>query len=177
MTRLFVDWGPLRSNRDFRLLVVGQLFSMLGSSVTMVAVPYQVYHQTHSSLWVGMASLIQLPLLIAGALWGGAFGDRYDRRRLLILGSMVAAMTSGALALNAGMGDVHLYAVLALAAAAAAAGGFSGPIRQSAMPTILREDQLVSAYSLYQMRGIHVTATFIVATGDRISPLRLGLSR
>jgi MFS family permease len=117
----------------------------------MVAVPYQVYRETHSSLWVGLASLIQLPFLIAGSLWGGAYGDRFDRRALLIIGSIIAALASGALALNAALSHHDLVVLIALAALAAAAGGFSGPIRQSAMPTMLREDQLVSAYSLYQI--------------------------
>jgi MFS family permease len=151
MPRLLVDWSPLKHNRNFRLLVIGQLFSLLGSNVTMVAVPYQVYRETHSSLWVGLASLIQLPLLIAGSLWGGAYGDRYDRRTLLIIGSVIAAATSGALALNAALSHHDLAVLIAMAALAAAAAGFSGPIRQSALPTMLHEDQLVSAYSLYQI--------------------------
>ncbi|MBU6516011.1 MAG: MFS transporter [Acidobacteriota bacterium] len=151
MPRLLVDWSPLRENRNFRLLVLGQLFSLLGSNVTMVAVPYQVYRQTHSSLWVGLASLVQLPLLIAGSLWGGAYGDRFDRRRLLIIGSLLAALTSAALAINAALSRHDLAVVLVLAALAAGTAGFSGPIRQAAMPTMLREDQLVSAYSLYQI--------------------------
>jgi MFS family permease len=151
MPRLLVDWSPLQHNRNFRLLIIGQLFSLLGSNVTMVAVPYQVYRETHSSLWVGLASLIQLPFLIAGSLWGGAYGDRFDRRALLIIGSIIAALASGALALNAALSHHDLVVLIALAALAAAAGGFSGPIRQSAMPTMLREDQLVSAYSLYQI--------------------------
>jgi MFS family permease len=149
--RLLVDWSPFRENRNFRLLVVGQLFSLLGSNVTMVAVPYQVYRQTHSSLWVGLASLIQLPLLILGSLWGGAYGDRFDRRRLLVIGSFLAAVTSGALALNAALSRHDLTVVLLLAALAAGAAGFSGPVRQAALPTMLREEQLVSAYSLYQI--------------------------
>ena len=151
MPRLLVDWSPFRQNRNFRLLVLGQLFSLLGSNVTMVAVPYQVYRQTHSSLWVGLASLVQLPLLIAGSLWGGAYGDRFDRRRLLIIGSLLAALTSAALALNAAVSRHDLAVVLVLAALAAGTAGFSGPIRQAALPTMLREDQLVSAYSLYQI--------------------------
>ena len=36
---------------------LGQLVSLLGSNLTVVAVPYQVYRETHSSLWVGLASL------------------------------------------------------------------------------------------------------------------------
>ena len=151
MPRLLVDWSPLRHSRNFRLLVIGQLFSLLGSNVTMVAVPFQVYSQTHSSLWVGLASLVQLPFLIAGSLWGGAYGDRYDRRTLLVLGSIIAAVASGALALNAALAHRDLAVLLALASLAAATSGFSGPIRQAAMPTMLREDQLVSAYSLYQI--------------------------
>ncbi len=151
MPRLLVDWSPLKQNRNFRLLVIGQLFSLLGSNVTMVAVPYQVYRATGSSLWVGLASLIQLPFLIAGSLWGGAYGDRFDRRRLLIVGSIVAALASAGLALNAALSHHDLVVLLVLAALAAATSGFSGPIRQAALPTMLREDQLVSAYSLYQI--------------------------
>ena len=82
MPRLLVDVSPLRRNRDFRLLYSGQVVSLLGSNLTVVAVPFQVYSQTHSSLWVGLASLIQLPFLITGALWGGAMGDRADKRML-----------------------------------------------------------------------------------------------
>ena len=146
-----MDWSPLKQNRNFRLLVIGQLFSLLGSNVTMVAVPYQVYRETGSSLWVGLASLIQLPFLIAGSLWGGAYGDRYDRRQLLIVGSVISALASAALALNAALVHRDLAALLIIAAFAAATSGFSGPVRQAAMPTMLREDQLVSAYSLYQI--------------------------
>jgi MFS family permease len=151
MPRLLVDWRPLKNSRNFALLISGQLFSLLGSSLTMVAVPYQVYQETHSSLWVGLASLFQLPFLIMGSLWGGAYGDRYDRRTLLIIGSVVAAASSAALALNAGLSHYDLALLLFLAALSAGAGGFSGPIRSAAIPTMLREDELISAYSLYQI--------------------------
>src|ERR1700731_1335783 len=151
MPRLLVDWSPLRLNRNFRLLIIGQLFSLLGSNVTLVAVPYQVYQETHSSLWVGLASLVELPFLIAGSLWGGAYGDRYDRRSLLITGDDLCAFTSAGLALNAVLTHRDLALLLLLAALNAGAGGFSGPIRQAAIPTMLREDQLISAYSLNQI--------------------------
>ena len=78
---------------NFRLLFLGQLVSLLGSNLTLVAVAYQVYQLTGSSLWVGLVSLIQLPLLILGSLWGGALGDRFDRRTLLV-GASFAARTA-----------------------------------------------------------------------------------
>ncbi len=151
MPRLLVDVRPLRENRNFRLLFVGQLVSVLGSNLTLVAIPFEVYQKTHSSLWVGLASLFQLPCLIAGALWGGAMGDRFDKRKLLIVGSLVSATLSGALALNASVlhGDVVLLFVFA--AVAAGAGGFTGPIRSAAIPKMVGGEQLIAAYSLNQI--------------------------
>ena len=168
MPRLLVDWSPLRHSRNFRLLVIGQLFSLLGSNVTMVAVPYQVYRQTHSSLWVGLASLVQLPFLITGSLWGGAYCDRYDRRALLVIGSLIAALASAGLAINAALSHRDLLVVILLAALAAATSGFSGPIRQAAMPNMLRPDQLVSAYSLYQ-----IVVNFSIVAGPSLAGLLL----
>jgi len=151
MPKLLVDIGPLKRNRNFRLLYVGQLISILGSNLTIVAIPYQVYRDTHSSLWVGLASLIQLPFLIMGSLWGGAFGDRFDKRSLMIISALVLAITSGGLALNARLDDPYLAPLLLLGAVAAGLAGFSGPLRTAAIPTLVTPDELIGAYSLNQV--------------------------
>ena len=57
--RVFIDLSPLRRSRDMRCLVLGELVSVLGTQLTTVAVPYQVYQLTHSSLDVGLVSLAQ----------------------------------------------------------------------------------------------------------------------
>jgi len=80
---VLIDLAPLRRSRDLRLLVLGELGSVLGTQLTTVAVPYQVYQLTHSSLDVGLVSLAQLFPLIGGALLGGSVVDAMDRRRLL----------------------------------------------------------------------------------------------
>lgn len=151
MPRLLVDVRPLRENRNFRLLFTGQLFSLLGSNLTLVAIPFEVYLKTHSSLWVGLASLFQLPCLIAGALWGGAMGDRFDKKTLLVVGSFVSALLSGALALNAFWLNGNIVLLMILAAFSAGAGGFTGPIRSAAIPKMVGSDQLIAAYSLNQI--------------------------
>lgn len=151
MPRVIVDTRPLRHNRDFRLLFFGQLVSLLGSNLTVVAVPFQVYQETHSSLWVGLASGIQLPFLIAGSLWGGAMGDRLDKRTLLVTGAFISAAVSGGLALNAQWHHHHLVLLLLLAAVAAGVAGFVGPIRGAAIPKIVGPDMLIAAYSLNQI--------------------------
>jgi hypothetical protein len=50
---MFIDISPLRRHRDFRLLFIGQLISFLGSMVSYMAVPYQVYQLTKSNAMVG----------------------------------------------------------------------------------------------------------------------------
>ena len=132
-------------------MFIGQLVSILGSNLTLVAIPFEVYLETHSSLWVGLASLFQLPCLIAGALWGGAMGDRFDKKKLLVLGSLVSALLSGGLAMNALWLHGNLLLLIVLAAFSAGAGGFTGPIRSAAIPKMVGGEQLIAAYSLNQI--------------------------
>ncbi len=57
MAALLPDIAPLRASREFRLLWTGQLISAAGSALRLVAVPYQVYLLTGSSLAVGLLGL------------------------------------------------------------------------------------------------------------------------
>src|SRR5437899_6084798 len=79
------DLRPLRRHRDYRLLTLGQSVSLLGSMVTYVAVPYQVYRLTHSSLAVGLVGVAQMAAILSLAFLGGALADATDRRRLVRL--------------------------------------------------------------------------------------------
>src|SRR5438270_3876153 len=76
---VFMDLSPLRRSADFRAFIGGQLVATLGNQLTAVAVPYQVYRLTHSSLYVGLVSLTQLFPLISGSLLGGSVVDAVDR--------------------------------------------------------------------------------------------------
>jgi MFS family permease len=151
MAKFFLDLVPLRENRNFRLLYLGQFVSLLGSNLTLVAVPYQVYRDTHSSLWVGIASLIQLPFLIFGALAGGAYGDRFDKRALFGYSTLVMAVISVGLAINASSNQHSLGLLIALAALWAGVGGFSGPLRSAAIPYYVGQEKLPAAYGLMQL--------------------------
>jgi MFS family permease len=157
--RLLVDVTPLRTSKDFRLLFIGQLVSLLGSNLTLVAVAYQVYQVTNSSLWVGVVSFIQLPVLIFGALWGGALGDRFDRRTLLITATLLLALISFALGANALLSHPNFVVLVTLPALAAGLAGLSGPLRTAVIPTLVKPEELVAAYSLNQI--IMNTATVV----------------
>ena len=83
--RLLPNLAPFRDSRDLRLVVGGDFVSGMGAQATLVALPYQLYVQTHSALLVGLLGAVELGPLIAMALIGGAIADRMDRRTLLVL--------------------------------------------------------------------------------------------
>jgi MFS family permease len=174
MARLFVDISPLRESRSFRLLFTGHLASMLGNQLTIVAIAYQVYQITHSSLWVGLVSLFQLPFLIWGSLWGGAIGDRTDKKRILSLGGVVLAFLSAGLALNASLAHPQLWFIVTLSAGAAFGGGFVNPARNASIPRLVDANRLVAAYSLNQV-GIQV-ATVVGPALSGVLLASLGVS-
>jgi MFS family permease len=146
---LVIDLTPLRRSRDLRRLTAGQLFSVLGAQLTTVAVPYQVYALTHSSLAVGLASLAQLLPLIAGALFGGSLADGADRRRLLLLSQFLTALCSVGLAVNSDLGPA-LWPLFVLPAAAA---GFSAATEaglSAILPNLVGRSELTSANAMFQ---------------------------
>ena len=121
---LVIDTRPLRKSRDLRCLFGGQLVIMLGGQLTTVAVPYQVYSLTRSSLDVGLVSLAQLLPLIAGGLVGGALADAVDRRSLLLASQLLTALGAVGLAVNAAVGTAlwPLFVLPAVAVGCAVAG-------------------------------------------------------
>src|SRR5687767_3796687 len=116
MPRLLADVTPLRESPGFRRLYLGQLVSFVGSQLTVVAVPYQVFKLTGSSLAVGLVSLAQFVPLLVGSLAGGALADSFDRRRLLVVTSLVLAINGVPLAVNAGSGGGALWPVVVFSA-------------------------------------------------------------
>jgi predicted MFS family arabinose efflux permease len=147
--RLFIDLTPLRRSRDFRWLIGGELVSVLGTQLTTVAVPYQVYRITHSSLDVGLVSLFQLFPLIAGSLLGGSVVDAMDRRRLLMMAQVLPALCSAGLAINTDLGT-SLWPLFVLPAASAGFSPLDNAARSAIVPRLVRRSELSTANAMFQ---------------------------
>jgi len=147
--RLLIDLTPLRRSRDFRRLVSGELVSVLGTQLTTVAVPYQVYQLTHSSLVVGLVSTTQLFPLIAGSLMAGSVVDAMDRRRLLMVAQVLMAACSAGLAVNADLGPA-LWPLFVLPALAAGFSGLDSAGRNAIVPNMVRRSELPTASAIFQ---------------------------
>src|SRR5919109_2366782 len=96
--RVAVDLSVLRDSRNLRLLVLGELFSGLGSQAALVAIPYQVYTLTRSAALVGLLGIVELIPIVIGSLLGGAIADRIERRRLMFAAQAAIAASAAALA-------------------------------------------------------------------------------
>ena len=124
---------------------------MLGNQLTTVAIPFQVFSMTHSSLQVGLVSLAQLVPLVVGSLIGGTLGDVMDRRRLMIISSALSALAAAGLMANALLPHPSLVAIYLISALAAGLLGLASPARTAAIPRMVRPELLVAAYSFNQI--------------------------
>ncbi len=146
---LVIDLRPLRKSRDLRFLFAGQLVSMLGGQLTTVAVPYQVYALTRSSLDVGLVSLATLLPLIAGGLLGGSLADAVDRRVMLLASQLLTALCAVGLAVNADAGTaVWPLFVLPAAGAGCAVAGESG--LSAMLPNLAGRSETATVNAMFQ---------------------------
>jgi MFS family permease len=151
MARLLVDVTPLRRSREFRLLYFGEVVSYLGTQMTIVAAPYQVYLLTRSSLMVGLLGLVSVVPLVAGSLLGGALADQHDRRTLLLVAQVLVGATSVGLAVNAMLARPSVWAIFVLVVLQQAFGGLDTPTRNAATPGLVGADHLAAAAALNQL--------------------------
>lgn len=153
MVGLLLDLTPLRVSHDFRRLWLGQAVSFVGSTITIAALPYQVFHQTHSSVAVGLLGVAQLVPLLACSLMGGALADRHDKRRLLLGVTAAQLACSIALAGNGSLGRPQLWLLYVLGAASSAAFAIAYPVLRSLLPLLLDEDLRPAGYALQSTYG------------------------
>jgi MFS family permease len=150
---MLLDLTPLRRHHDFRRLFCGQLVSTFGSMITSVAVPFQIYQLTRSSFWVGLLGTVQLvPLLIFG-LWGGAYADAMDRRRLLIGSEVALSLASLALVVNALLPHPSVAVIFVVTAVMSAVTGFHRPALESMTPRLVDQAELPATAALTSLRG------------------------
>jgi len=147
-----IDLTPLRRHRDFRLLMAGQTVTFLGSMVTYVALPYQAYELSGSSLVVGLLGVAELlPLLIAAFL-GGALADAKDRRRMLQLTELAFAVASLILLANSLLPDPQLWLLFVVSAAMAALDGLQRPSLEALIPRLVDRDEMTAAAAISTVR-------------------------
>src|SRR4029077_8380276 len=132
--------------RDFALVWSSALISQLGDWVLIAALPFYVYATTGSTLASGATFLAgSLPTLLFGS-FAGVFVDRWDRKRLIVIGGLAQGAVL-LLLLLARTADT-LWIVYVVAFVESTIAVFSSPAFRAALPQVAGEGQLVRANSL-----------------------------
>jgi MFS family permease len=139
-----MDTAPLKI-AAFRRQVVGQGTSFIGSMLTIVAVPVQVYALSHSSLMVGMVGLVGLLPLVLFGLYGGAVADVVDRRTLYFLSSLGTWLVTLGLLAQTLVGLNNVPVILALVAVQAAFFAVASSTRGAIIPRIVPAELVPAA--------------------------------
>ena len=150
---MLLDVGPLRHNPAFRRLFASQFISGLGTMVSYVAVPWQLYQLTHSNAQVGLLGLVQLVPVVVCGLLGGAVADRVDRKRLLIGSEAVMALCLLGLLANALSAIPSVLAIYALVAVLQGASGFHRPALEALTQKLARPEEFAAVAALSSVRG------------------------
>ncbi len=104
--------APLRGNRDFWVVLVGQGVSSFGDAITNTALPILVLALTGSGLAMGVVGVLStLPDLVLG-LPAGAYADRWDRRKMMFTADLGRAGLTALIPISVALGGPTLALIL-----------------------------------------------------------------
>ena len=158
-------WQLLKG-RDFSLLFWGQMTSQIGDSLNRVALLWFVYQLTGSAMKMVMIGLLQtIPPLILSPLIG-VYLDRANKKTVMVWVDIARTVLVLLVPLLYTFGELSLERLYAAVFLLAVVSTIFGPALSSAVPQLVRRDQLTAANALLQ------TTT---NTGLLIGPLFSGI--
>ena len=141
-------FGALRRSREYRRFWAGSLIANLGLWIQTIALGWLVYALTRKASWLGTVSFVgNAPTFVLG-LVGGAFADRMSRRTIMIVSLLMLAASALALSALAGMGQVTIWRVIAIAVVTGTATALYTPAMHSSIPSLVDEHDLLDAVTL-----------------------------
>ena len=147
-----IDIGPLRRYPEFRLLFFGRAVSFFGSMITFVAIPFQVFDITGSSLAVGVMGAVELAGILLLAFVGGALADAVDRRAMVRLTELGLTACSALLIGNATLWEPRLWVLYVIAFLMAAFEALQRPSLDALLPRLVKPEDLAAASALSSFR-------------------------
>lgn len=142
---------PALQHANFRNYLAGTFVSNIGSNMQALAISWQVYAITGSSLMVGLLGLVRVGPLLLLTLFGGVLADQTDRRRLMIVTQSAMALVSLAALVLTAADRITVGAIYVIVAFHSVARAFDGPARQSMFVSLVPARDFPNAASLNGM--------------------------
>ncbi|HUB38502.1 MAG TPA: MFS transporter [Streptosporangiaceae bacterium] len=144
---------PLRRNRGFRMLWIGQVLSDTGSAAALIAYPLLILALTHSAALAGIVSTARLVVQLLLGLPGGALSDRFDRRLTMIICDTIRAAVLALLVALVLMHEASWPVVMVVAVIDGGANVLFDPSANAALPAIVADSQLEQAWAATEARS------------------------
>jgi MFS family permease len=145
---LLLDLTPFRHSRPFGRLWFGTTLGSIGQEMTVVTVALQVYAITSSTFAVSLIAGIALAPIVVIGLYGGALADRFDRRWVAMISSVISWVAIIVLTVHAWLGGTSLWVLYIAATVNAAANTVGGITRRAIIPRLLPRELLPAAGAL-----------------------------
>ena len=174
-------------HRNYRLFWSGQIFSLVGTWMQMIARAWLVYELAagtgQEGFWLGMVGLASsLPVLIL-SLYAGVIVDRVSKWRIIVftqVGAMVPAFILAALTVT---GRIEIWHVLAMSLLLGVVNAFDAPARQAFVSEMVGKEDLMNAvalnstvFNLARVLGPAVAGVVLALVGPALCFLLNGLS-
>lgn len=137
-------------NRDFRLYWFGQAISLSGTWMQVMAQGWVVTSLSTAASTLGALNVVNTLPMLALAMLGGAFADRYEKRRILIVTQLAMMMLAFVFAALVFSHRIALWHVFALALLLGTATAFDLPAAQAFPPELVRREEIPKAIALMQ---------------------------
>ncbi len=124
------SFSPLK-NRNFRIYIIGQIISLIGTWLQATAQGWVVWELSKSEAMLGLITALGfLPQLFLGP-FAGVWADRLDRRKILIGTQVFQMLLAFALAALVAMGVVQIWHIGVLALLLGVSSAFDFPAQQA----------------------------------------------
>ena len=138
-------------HRNFQLWFGGQLISVIGTWMQIIAQGWLIYELTHSELYLGLVSFTAaIPLLIVSP-WGGVISDRVPKRTLIIITQSIAMLLAFILSALTLTGVIQPWHILVMSAILGVVNAFDAPARQSFVVDMVGKEDMTNAIAINSM--------------------------
>jgi MFS family permease len=139
---------PALKHRQFTLIWVGLIISMVGSQMQQWALFWHISQLSRAPIAVSIVGGVRFGAVLCFSLIGGLVADRANRRTVLFLTQSISLLVSFVLGILTLIGVIQIWHIYVLTAIQASAQAFDLPARQSLVPNLVPREDLPNAFSL-----------------------------
>lgn len=158
-------------NRDFVLYLIGRFAAALGQQMLTVAVGWELYQRTRSTLALGLVGLTQMLPMVLFTLPAGHVADNYQRKRIILVTTFIVACASLGLTLISAL-RAPVFWIYCCLFAAGTARTFLWPASSAFLPALVARQDFSKAvtwnsgsFQLSSVAGPAAGGALIALTG------------